>query len=82
MALSIKSPAVDSLVREICGITGESLTSAIEVALRERLARLETEQPSVHRQRMLDWQSSWVGRAMPTMAEWDSEHYDDAGLPR
>jgi len=40
MALSIKNSEVDDLVRAVCEITGESLTSAIQVALRERLERL------------------------------------------
>ena len=40
MALSIKNRDVDHLVRELCAVTGESITSAIEVALRERLERV------------------------------------------
>lgn len=43
MPLSIKNKEVDDLVRKVCAITGESLTSAIEVALRERLDRLRQE---------------------------------------
>jgi antitoxin VapB len=39
MALSIKSPAVDRLARELARRTGESLTDAILNALRERLER-------------------------------------------
>lgn len=39
MALSIKSDEADHLARELAAATGESLTEAIVVALRERLAR-------------------------------------------
>ena len=39
MALSIKDPEADRLARELTARTGESLTEAIVVALRERLAR-------------------------------------------
>lgn len=39
MALSIKDPEADRLARELAARTGESLTQAIVVALRERLAR-------------------------------------------
>lgn len=39
MALSIKDPEADRLARELAAHTGESLTQAIVVALRERLAR-------------------------------------------
>jgi antitoxin VapB len=39
MALSIKDPEADRLARELAARTGESLTEAVIVALRERLAR-------------------------------------------
>jgi len=39
MALSIKDPEADRLARELAARTGETLTQAIVVALRERLAR-------------------------------------------
>ncbi len=39
MALSIKHPEADRLARELAARTGETLTDAVVVALRERLAR-------------------------------------------
>ena len=39
MALSIKDPEADRLARELATRMGETLTEAIVVALRERLAR-------------------------------------------
>ena len=39
MALSIEDPEADRLARELAARTGETLTEAIVVALRERLAR-------------------------------------------
>jgi antitoxin VapB len=39
MALSIKDPEADRLARALAARTGETLTEAIVVALRERLAR-------------------------------------------
>ena len=39
MALSIKDPEADRLARALAERTGESLTQAVVVALRERLAR-------------------------------------------
>lgn len=41
MALSIKHPQADQLARELAAETGESITDAVLVALRERLERLE-----------------------------------------
>ena len=40
MALNIKDPETDRLARELAGETGESLTTAVAVALRERLERV------------------------------------------
>jgi antitoxin VapB len=39
MALSIKSDEADRLARELASLTGESITDAVTVALRERLDR-------------------------------------------
>ncbi len=41
MALSIKNPEVERLARELAARTNESITDAVLVALRERLARQE-----------------------------------------
>ena len=40
MALSVKDPEADRLAREVAPRTGETLTAAVIVVLRERLARL------------------------------------------
>ena len=40
MPLNIKDPDTDRLARELAGETGESLTAAVAVALRERLDRV------------------------------------------
>lgn len=39
MALSIKTAEADELARSLARLTGESMTEAVTVALRERLAR-------------------------------------------
>lgn len=40
MALSIKTDEADHLARQLAALTGESLTGAVTVALRERISRL------------------------------------------
>jgi antitoxin VapB len=40
MALNIKDPQTDSLVRELAQSTGETITQAVEIAVAERLDRL------------------------------------------
>lgn len=54
MALHIASPNVDRLARELAAATGERLTTAIEKALEERLARVRTGGPDPERQQRLD----------------------------
>lgn len=39
MALSIKDPQTDRLIRELVGLTGETMTEAVRVAVEARLAR-------------------------------------------
>lgn len=39
MRLTIKNPETDRLARELVALTGESITAAVTVALRERLER-------------------------------------------
>ena len=46
MALSIKDEEADRLARELTHYTGETLTQAVIVALRERLARVRPNRPS------------------------------------
>jgi antitoxin VapB len=39
MALSIKDPDTDRLIRELAGLTGETMTEAVRVAVETRLRR-------------------------------------------
>ena len=41
MSLNIKNEETERLARELAAVTGESLTSAVAVALRERLERVQ-----------------------------------------
>jgi antitoxin VapB len=41
MALNIKNSGVEGDVRRLAELTGESLTSAVQAAVREKIARLE-----------------------------------------
>lgn len=46
MALNIKDPTTDRLVRELAATTGESITTAVTVAVRERLERIRGMAPA------------------------------------
>ena len=49
MALNIKDDRADRLVRELAAETGESITTAVTVAARERLERLRGAVPREQR---------------------------------
>lgn len=84
MALSLKDPEADRLARAVAARTGETLTAAIVVALRERLARLRGKR----RRRPLRDELRDIGRrcaALPTLDDRPADAivgYDDRGLPR
>lgn len=82
MALSIKNPEVERLARELAARTGESITDAVLVALRERL----TEQESRSRVGVKDRLMKIVAEAgtLPVLdARTEDEilGYDEHGLP-
>ena len=45
MGILIKNPEAERAVRELAELTGESLTTAVEVAVRERLAKQREVRP-------------------------------------
>jgi len=53
MALNIKDDGTDRLARELAAETGESITTAVAVAVRERLERLRGAVPRERRRQEL-----------------------------
>jgi len=53
MALNIKDATADQLVRELATTTGESITTAVTVAVRERLERVRGAAPAALREQEL-----------------------------
>ncbi|ATC33954.1 transcription factor [Caulobacter vibrioides] len=45
MGILIKNPEAERAVRELAALTGESLTTAVEIAVKERLAAKRAETP-------------------------------------
>jgi antitoxin VapB len=80
----VKDPEADRLAREVAARTGETLTTAVIVALRERLARLRGRP---RRRRLAEELRRIAKRCaeLPTLdARPDDEilGYDERGLPR
>ena len=83
MAINIKSPDCERLVRELAELTGESITDAIHAAVRERLTREKL-------RKLGGVERSWQRieriqeriRAFPVNESREAIAYDDWGVPR
>ncbi|MDP2305119.1 MAG: type II toxin-antitoxin system VapB family antitoxin [Pseudomonadota bacterium] len=82
MPLSIKHPEADRLARELAARTGQSLTDAVVMALREQLRRTPGAAGPALAEELLA-----IGRRCAALPVLDSRSpeavigYDDAGLP-
>lgn len=83
MALNIKDPKTDQLARELAAATGETLTTAISTALRERLERLRPIPPTARLADQLDEIGLRCAR-LPVIDDRSADEilgYDEHGLP-
>lgn len=82
MAINIKDPETDELVRRLSALTNESITTAINIAVRERLDRHERVQ---RRRGSRDRLQRIVDEARCTPVRDISEDeilgYDERGVP-
>lgn len=85
MALSIKDRDADRLARELAKETGETITQAVTVALRERLSRLRRRHH--HRGRRLADELDEIAKRCARLPVLDPRPaqeilgYDERGLP-
>jgi antitoxin VapB len=83
MALSIKSEEADRLARDLAAETGETLTEAVETALRERLDREHARHAASMTIRLKRLAADVAAlRVADGRAPEEIIGYDDAGLPR
>ena len=85
MSLNIKNEETHQLARELAALTGESMTGAITVALRERLQR-ETHERSVETRvqelRSIARRCARLLEDGPSAVEHGDYLYGEDGLPR
>lgn len=83
MALNIKDPKTDRLVRDLAAATGESITDAVAVAVQERLDRVRrarSERDLVEEIRAISERCA----ALPVLDERSADEilgYDEHGVP-
>lgn len=83
MALNIKDPTADRLVRELAATTGESITTAVTTAVRERLERVRGAAPAEVRLEELTRiaQRAATRRVLDDRTDDEILGYDENGLP-
>ncbi len=85
MGLNIKNDETCRLARDLASLTGETMTGAITISLRERLEREQRKRDVASRARKLRAIAERCAALMgpgPPATEHGDLLYDDRGLPR
>jgi antitoxin VapB len=84
MGLNIKNGEADRLAHELAAVTGESLTTAVTIAVRERLDRLQRSKHEHLSERILKIGKDCAVRLKEPFLTMDHADllYDDRGLPK
>ena len=83
MALSIKNPDVDRLARQLAHLTGETITEAVQVAIRDRLEREQRRRGKAIDRARIDEIVAQLA-ALPVVDDRSPDEligYDEHGLP-
>ncbi len=82
MSLSIKNEETCRLARELAGLTGETITEAVTVALRERLEREQSVEERVRELHAIGQRCAALLRDGPSAVDHGDFLYDERGLPK
>ncbi len=84
MGLNIKNEEANRLIHELANSTGESLTTALTIAVRERLDRIQQQEPGDLAKRLVQIGKRCAGHLKEPFRT--IEHgellYDEKGLPK
>jgi antitoxin VapB len=83
MSLNVKNPEAHDLARELAELTGESMSSAVTLAVRERRDRVLAERSGGLAERMLEIGRDCAARLPAQVRSIDHGEllYDENGLP-
>ena len=86
MSLTIKSPEARRLAGELARLTGETMTGAVTVALRERLARVRAGGEKATLEELREIARRLAAKLRGTTGPGSTDHgdyfYDEIGLPK
>jgi antitoxin VapB len=81
VALNIKNDEAQRLSRELADLTGESVTTAVTVAIRERLERTRRARDPQHRAAEILTLGQQIAAAISSSTTKVEDLYDEQGLP-
>jgi antitoxin VapB len=84
MSLNLKNEDTNRLAHELAGLTGETLTTAVTVAVRERLERLQQSKRGTLSDRLLKIGKDCAAHLKEPFLSVDHGDllYDERGLPK
>jgi antitoxin VapB len=84
MSLNLKNEETNRLAHELAGLTGETLTTAVTIAVRERLERLQQSKRGALSDRLLKIGKDCAAHLKEPFLSVDHGDllYDDRGLPK
>jgi antitoxin VapB len=84
MSLNLKNEETNRLAHELAGLTGETLTTAVTVAVRERLERLQQSKRGALSDRLLKIGKDCASHLREPFLSVDHGDllYDEKGLPK
>jgi antitoxin VapB len=82
MALNIKDPETDRLVRELAGVTGEKITDAVRNAVQEKLVREARRRERGSWDRIRDLVRAYNVKPVVDPRTPEEMLYDEHGLPK
>jgi antitoxin VapB len=84
MSLNLKNEEANRLAHELAGLTGETLTTAVTVAVRERLERLQQSKRGALSDRLLKIGKDCAAHLREPFLSVDHGDllYDERGLPK
>jgi antitoxin VapB len=84
MSLNLKNEETNRLAHELAGLTGETLTTAVTVAVRERLERLQQSKRGALSDRLLKIGRDCAAHLREPFLSVDHGDllYDERGLPK
>ena len=84
MSLNLKNEETNRLAHELASLTGETLTTAVTVAVRERLERLQQSKRGALSDRLLKIGKDCAAHLKEPFLSVDHEDllYDERGLPK